>query len=61
LLVAVSFARAGIPVVGFDGDATRIAELNADHDRTGGETVDLRPKMKLDRSSLPAGIELWRL
>ena len=28
LPVAVAFARTGIPVVGFDVDATRIAELN---------------------------------
>jgi UDP-N-acetyl-D-glucosamine/UDP-N-acetyl-D-galactosamine dehydrogenase len=34
LPVAVSFARAGIPVVGFDVDATRIAELNNGTDRT---------------------------
>jgi UDP-N-acetyl-D-glucosamine/UDP-N-acetyl-D-galactosamine dehydrogenase len=34
LPVAASFARAGIPVVGFDVDATRIAELNSGTDRT---------------------------
>ncbi|MGD9922889.1 MAG: NAD(P)-binding domain-containing protein, partial [Pseudorhodoplanes sp.] len=34
LPVAVSFARAGIPVVGFDIDLRRIAELQAGHDRT---------------------------
>ena len=34
LPVAAAFARAGSPVVGFDVDATRIAELNAGHDRT---------------------------
>jgi UDP-N-acetyl-D-glucosamine/UDP-N-acetyl-D-galactosamine dehydrogenase len=34
LPVAVSFARAGIPVVGFDVDATRISELNNGTDRT---------------------------
>jgi UDP-N-acetyl-D-galactosamine dehydrogenase len=34
LPVAVSFARVGNPVVGFDIDARRIAELRAGHDRT---------------------------
>lgn len=34
LPVAVSFAQAGYPVVGFDIDAGRIAELRAGHDRT---------------------------
>jgi UDP-N-acetyl-D-galactosamine dehydrogenase len=34
LPVAVSFARAGYAVVGFDIDARRIAELRAGHDRT---------------------------
>jgi UDP-N-acetyl-D-galactosamine dehydrogenase len=34
LPVAVSFARAGKPVVGFDIDARRITELRAGHDRT---------------------------
>lgn len=34
LPVAVSFAHAGYPVVGFDIDARRIAELRAGHDRT---------------------------
>jgi UDP-N-acetyl-D-galactosamine dehydrogenase len=34
LPVAISFARAGIPVVGFDVDPKRIAELNEGYDRT---------------------------
>ncbi|WP_137046791.1 nucleotide sugar dehydrogenase [Pseudolabrys sp. FHR47] len=34
LPVAVAFARAGVPVVGFDVDADRIAELKSGHDRT---------------------------
>lgn len=34
LPVAVAFARSGVPVVGFDINATRIAELKAGHDRT---------------------------
>ncbi|MBR1244175.1 nucleotide sugar dehydrogenase [Bradyrhizobium sp. AUGA SZCCT0274] len=43
LPVAVSFARAGTPVVGFDVDASRITELNKAHDRTlEVESEDLR-------------------
>jgi UDP-N-acetyl-D-galactosamine dehydrogenase len=34
LPVAVSFARTGVPVIGFDIDAARIEELRAGHDRT---------------------------
>lgn len=34
LPVAVSFSRSGVPVVGFDVDARRIAELKNGHDRT---------------------------
>src|ERR1700745_1761758 len=34
LPVAVSFARSGVPVTGFDVDAKRIAELKEGHDRT---------------------------
>ncbi len=34
LPVAVAFARAGTPVVGFDVDRTRVDELRAGHDRT---------------------------
>lgn len=34
LPVAVSFARAGAPVLGFDIDARRVAELRDGHDRT---------------------------
>ena len=34
LPVAVSFAQAGYPVIGFDTDARRIAELRSGHDRT---------------------------
>ena len=41
--MAVSFARTGVPVVGFDVDAARVSELNAGHDRTREvETSDLR-------------------
>lgn len=43
LPVAVSFARKGFPVVGFDVDLGRISELNAGYDRTHEvETGDLR-------------------
>ena len=34
LPVAVSFARSGVPVVGFDVDARRVAELKEGNDRT---------------------------
>ena len=34
LPVAVAFARSGVPVIGFDIDPTRIAELRSGHDRT---------------------------
>src|SRR5215475_15599604 len=34
LPVAVSFARSGVPVVGFDVDAGRVAELKEGKDRT---------------------------
>lgn len=43
LPVAVSFARSGVPVIGFDVDARRIAELKAGDDRTREvEVADLR-------------------
>jgi UDP-N-acetyl-D-galactosamine dehydrogenase len=34
LPVAVGFARSGVPVIGFDVDSTRLAELRTGHDRT---------------------------
>src|SRR5471030_2818311 len=34
LPVAVAFARSGVPVIGFDIDRKRIAELRTGHDRT---------------------------
>jgi UDP-N-acetyl-D-galactosamine dehydrogenase len=34
LPVAVAFAKSGVPVVGFDINSVRIAELRAGHDRT---------------------------
>lgn len=43
LPVAAAFARAGVPVTGFDIDQRRIAELRTFHDRTHEvEDVDLR-------------------
>src|SRR6516165_3060878 len=43
LPVAVSFARSGVPVVGFDIDAARVAELRQGNDRTREvEAEDLR-------------------
>jgi UDP-N-acetyl-D-galactosamine dehydrogenase len=43
LPVAVAFARAGVPVVGFDIDKKRIDELRAGHDRTREvEAADLQ-------------------
>lgn len=42
LPVAVAFARSGAPVIGFDVNATRVAELKSGHDRTREvEPVDL--------------------
>jgi UDP-N-acetyl-D-galactosamine dehydrogenase len=35
LPVAVAFARSGVPVIGFDIDTRRVAELSAGRDRTG--------------------------
>jgi UDP-N-acetyl-D-galactosamine dehydrogenase len=40
LPVAVSFARSGVPVIGFDIDASRVAELKDGTDRTREVDVD---------------------
>ena len=40
LPVAVSFARSGVPVVGFDADPRRIAELKQGDDQTWELEVD---------------------
>src|SRR5262249_18411085 len=40
LPVAVSFARSGVPVVGFDIDAGRVAEIREGIDRTREVEVD---------------------
>ena len=45
LPVAVSFAASNVPVIGFDIDARRIAELNKGHDRTN-EVESQRLKQK---------------
>lgn len=46
--MAVSFARSGVPVVGFDVDAARVAELRDGKDRTREiESSDLRRKLLL--------------
>jgi hypothetical protein len=48
LPVAVSFARSGVPVVGFDVDAARVAELRDGKDRTREvESSDLHQKLLL--------------
>ena len=45
LPVAVAFARAGVPVVGFDINAARVAELTSGHDRTREvDEAELRQK-----------------
>jgi UDP-N-acetyl-D-galactosamine dehydrogenase len=57
LPVAVSFARAGSPIVSFDIDTRRISELRTGHDRTREvEAVDLaRPELVL--TSDPADLK----
>ena len=43
LPAAAAFARSGVPVVGYDTDERRIAELSRGHDRTGEvEAADLK-------------------
>jgi UDP-N-acetyl-D-galactosamine dehydrogenase len=57
LPVAVSFARSGVPVIAFDVDAKRIAELKEGHDRTREvEGADLR-QASLTFSANPAAME----
>ena len=50
LPVAVSFARSGVPVTGFDIDRKRVDELRAGHDRTlEVESADLKhPTLRFD-------------
>lgn len=55
LPVAVSFARSGVPVVGFDIDQRRVAELTAGNDRTREvEAHDLRQSSLVFSSDLEA-------
>ncbi|MGL3209585.1 nucleotide sugar dehydrogenase [Bradyrhizobium sp. BR 1433] len=55
LPVAVSFARSGVPVVGFDIDQRRVAELTAGNDRTREvEAHDLRQPSLVFSSDLEA-------
>jgi UDP-N-acetyl-D-glucosamine/UDP-N-acetyl-D-galactosamine dehydrogenase len=57
LPVAVSFARSGVPVVGFDVDARRVSELKEGHDRTREvEAGDLR-QASLTFSANPAAMQ----
>jgi UDP-N-acetyl-D-galactosamine dehydrogenase len=57
LPVAVSFARSGVPVVGFDIDAGRVAELRGGNDRTlEVEVGDLRHAL-LEFTSDPAALK----
>ena len=57
LPVAVAFARSGVPVVGFDVDARRIAELKEGNDRTREvEGSELKQKT-LVFSADPAGMQ----
>lgn len=56
LPVAVSFARSGVPVVGFDVDPRRIAELREGKDRTHEvDSGDLRQET-LRFTANPAGM-----
>ena len=56
LPVAVAFARAGVPVVGFDIDRKRVAELSAGHDRTREvEAAELtQPTLRYDSDPDPS-------
>jgi UDP-N-acetyl-D-glucosamine/UDP-N-acetyl-D-galactosamine dehydrogenase len=57
LPVAVSFARSGVPVVGFDVDARRVAELKEGQDRTRKvESADLH-QASLTFSANPAAMQ----
>lgn len=47
LPVAVAFARAGTPVVAFDIDPGRVAELQRGHDRTGEVAADVLASVPL--------------
>jgi UDP-N-acetyl-D-glucosamine/UDP-N-acetyl-D-galactosamine dehydrogenase len=57
LPAAAGFASTGVPVIGFDIDARRIAELSRGHDRTGevGKTALAAPGLRL--SCTPADLK----
>jgi UDP-N-acetyl-D-galactosamine dehydrogenase len=57
LPVAVSFARAGVPVVGFDINAARIAELKSGHDRTREVEADDLNRPTLTYTDDPAALK----
>ncbi|WP_407180064.1 nucleotide sugar dehydrogenase [Bradyrhizobium sp. STM 3562] len=58
LPVAAAFARAGIPVIGFDIDAERVGQLQAGHDRTHEvDAVDLN-RATLDLTCDKAALQL---
>jgi UDP-N-acetyl-D-glucosamine/UDP-N-acetyl-D-galactosamine dehydrogenase len=55
LPVAIAFARSGAPVIGFDIDAGRVAELRAGHDRTReADSADLAHTNLILTSDPPA-------
>jgi UDP-N-acetyl-D-glucosamine/UDP-N-acetyl-D-galactosamine dehydrogenase len=56
LPVATSFARTGVPVVAFDIDSRRIAELAAGHDRTGEVASDDLGAKGLNFTTRPADL-----
>jgi UDP-N-acetyl-D-galactosamine dehydrogenase len=56
LPVAVAFARSGAPVIGFDIDAGRIAELRAGKDRTRELAEDDLKRSSLSFSADPAAL-----
>ncbi|MDO9412528.1 MAG: nucleotide sugar dehydrogenase [Pseudolabrys sp.] len=57
LPVAVSFARSGVPVVGFDINATRITELKSGHDRTREVEADDLARPTLTYTDDPAALK----
>ena len=57
LPVAVSFARAGVPVVGFDINAARISELKSGHDRTREVEADDLNRPTLTYTDDPAALK----
>ena len=56
LPVAVAFARAGVPVIGFDINAARIAELKSGHDRSRVVEADDRSRPNLLYTADPAAL-----